>query len=385
MGKLLPFVRSQNYVLVLRGALLFSFLLSAGFQAYATVNSVNIQSPQLVSAETVNLTTPVHFQATAESELTITGYVVYVDGQNVFQNFVPLLDAWVALAPGSHSVYIKAWDTSGALLSTSTYNINITGAAPPVPSPSAVRILGIDASAPWTVDNNPDVGGNCNNGSLGSFSSASDPNTNNAPSVTGPGLHLILTTKCQYDDSLFYRSDGTSPSPYAGDTNFLWDFWFYIPTTTQSSTIQAMEHDLYQAVQMSDGVHEFMFGSQCNYGSNEWQIWLPKNGTLTWSNAGFSSCKFSTGVWHHATYFLQRVTTSGYQKIPAVFTSSSDTNTDLRFGTLTIDGNTMYLGGVSNSTTPKWSPTLGVQHQLDGAASGVTIEEYIDNESLTVW
>jgi hypothetical protein len=59
----------------------------------------------------------------------------------------------------------------------------------------------------------------------------------------------------------------------------------------------------------------------------------------------------------------------------------------LRFGTLTIDGNTMYLGGLSGSTipSPPWSPTLGVQHQLDSAVSGVTIEQYADDETLTVW
>jgi hypothetical protein len=139
---------------------------------------------------------------------------------------------------------------------------------------------------------------------------------------------------------------------------------------------------------MSDGVHEFMFGSQCNYATNQFQTWLPQSGNLTWVNAGWSPCQFSTGVWHHATYFLQRVTTSGYQQIPARFNSSSDINSDLRFGILTLDGNTMYLGGLSNSTipqNPKWSPVLGVQHQLDSAVAGVTIEEYVDNESLTAW
>ena len=130
-----------------------------------------------------------------------------------------------------------------------------------------------------------------------------------------------------------------------------------------------------------------MFGSQCNYATNQWQLWLPKNGGLTWVNAGLSPCQFSTGSWHHATYFLQRVTSGGYQQIPANFTPGSDTNTGLRFSTLTIDGNTMYLGGLSNSTIPypQWAPALGVQHQLDSAVAGATIEEYVDKESLTAW
>jgi hypothetical protein len=104
-------------------------------------------------------------------------------------------------------------------------------------------------------------------------------------------------------------------------------------------------------------------------------------------NAGVSPCQFSSGTWHHATYFLQRVTTAGYQQIPQQFDPSSDTNVNLRFGTLTIDGNTAYLGGFSYSTIPhpEWGATIGLQHQLDSSASGVTIEEYVDEESLTTW
>jgi len=365
----------------------FLFTLFAGSQGYGAVTAVSVQSPALATDGTVSVTSPVHFEATAESTLKITGYVVYVDGENVFQNFVPLLDAWVVLGSGTHTAYIKAWDSSGALLSTPTYDIDVTGFAPPTPPVSGAHIMHIDEVS-WRVDNSPDVGGQCNDGSIGSFQSATDPNTENSPDFGGTGQLFIVTSKCQYDDALFIRSDNKSPSPYARDTNFLWDFWFYIPASTQAGSFQALESDLYQAVQMSDGVHEFMFGSQCNYATNQWQFWLPQNGKLTWVNGGYSPCQFTTGSWHHATYFLQRVTVSGYQEIPASFTSSTDTNTDLRFGTLTIDGNTIYLGGLSNSTipqNPKWSPTLGVQHQLDSAKSGVTIEEYMDNESLTTW
>lgn len=354
--------------------------------AHATVSAVSVQSPELSINGITTLTTPVHFQATAESTGTISGYIVYVDGQSVYQNFVPFLDAWVVLEPGtSHSLYVKAWDSSGAALATQTYQIAISGAALPTPPMNATRIAGLDASSNWVIDNNNDVGGQCNDGSIGQFPHSSDPNTANAPDFRSTGKHFIVQSKCQYDDSLFYNEGYTSS--YSGLTNFLWDFWIYIPNTTKTADLQALEFDMFQAVKLSDGVHEFMFGSQCDYATNQWQIWLPKNGRLTWMNAGLSPCQFSTGAWHHATYFLQRVTTSGYQVIPANFTSSNDTNKSLRFGTITIDGNTMYLGGVANSTipSPPWSPTLGIQHQLDSAVSGITIEEYADDESLTAW
>jgi len=369
-------------------ALMFSFLTLgfAALPAFANVDSVTIQSPALEAGNTVNLTSPVHFQVTAESDLNVTGYVVYVDSENVYQNHSVLADAWVVLGPGIHSVYVKAWDSSGNLASTETYSMNVIGFAPPTPPINATLLPSLSADpSMWTVDNGQGVGGQCNDGTIEPFTSTFDPNTANSPDMPNGGLHEHLTSKCQYDDSLFYRK---ASGNFAGNTNFLWDFWFYIPTTTRESSIQALESDLYQAVQLSDGVHEFMFGSQCNYIANQWQIWLPSNGRLTWMNAGTNyPCRFSAGTWHHAIYYLQRVTPSGYQNIPASFSPSTDLNSSLRFGTLTIDGATIYLGGLSYSTIPNphWSPTLGIQHQLDSAESGITIDEYMDKDSLTTW
>lgn len=380
-----------NYRSTLKHARLTLALLTfcfASVPAFTTVTTVSLQAPGVSEDSAASLTSPVHFQATAESDLDITGYVIYVDSQNVYQNFSPLLDAWVVLGPGTHSLYVKAWDSSGALASTATYWIDVTNFAPPTPPPTANHMMRIaEDPTSWTVDNNPNVGGACNDGVLAPFKSASDPNTANSPDAPKSGLHIRLTSKCRYDDSLFYRSDTRNPSPYAGNTNFLWEFWFYLPGSVEAGSIQALEFDLFQAVQMSDGVHEFMFGSQCNFATNQWQIWLPQGSGLTWVNAGWSPCQFSVGAWHHAIYFLQRITSGGYQKVPNHFDSSSDQNTSLRFGTLTIDGNTFYLGATSYSTipNPKWSPVLGVQHQLDSAMTGVTIDEYVDRESVTAW
>jgi len=163
-------------------------------------------------------------------------------------------------------------------------------------------------------------------------------------------------------------------------------FLVLIPTTTKTETIQALEFDLFHAVQMDDGVHEFMFGTQCNYIKNRLQLWLPANsGNLSWVDSSVTPCRFSPGTWHHVTYFLQRVTSAGYQEIPRSFTPSSDNNTSTRFVSLTIDGKTSYLGGVAWSTKPNWSPTIGIQHQLDSSTPDATIEEYVDAESLIWW
>ena len=360
-------------------------LVSCSFVVQAEVTAVSVHSPNLLRSGTANLVSPIHLQATAEDAETITGYVVYVDDVNVYRNFSPSTDAWIMLPSGNHTLYVKAWDSHSSL-ATQTYHINVVGFAPPTPPGRAHQILNIDNSA-WTVDNSPPVGGDCNHGSIGLFLSGADPNTNNLPTLDGNGQHFLLTSGCKYDDSLFYRKYSNNPTKFPSHTNFLWDFWFYIPTTTQSGAVQALEHDMFRASQLSDGVHEFMFGSQCNYITNRWQLWLPWRGNLTWVDAGSSPCKLSHGKWHHATYFLQRVTASGYQEIPNSFDPASDHNTSLRYGTLTIDGQTRYLGGVAWSTIPKpmWSPVIGVQHQLDSAVAGAILEEYTDGESLISW
>lgn len=376
----MPEVRS-----LLRPIRLMVFLAAFKLAAHADVTAIALQSPNLSSSGATNLTSPIHVQATAEDTSIITGYVVYVDGVNVFRNFGPSVDAWISLPAGAHALYLKAWDT-GHSMATRSYRINVIGFAPPTPPVSAYRTVGIDGGT-WTADNDPGVGGNCNHGSIGQFPSGADPNTDNLPGGDGlVGQHFVVASGCTYDDSLFYRKYAI-PAGGASHTNFLWDFWFYIPTTTKISSIQALEFDMFQALPFRDGVHEFMFGSQCNYVTNRWQLWLPHGTDLTWIDAGPSPCKTTTGMWHHVTYYLQRVMPSGYQEIPISFSSGADRNTSLRFVTLTLDGHTIGLGGVAWSTIPKpaWAPVVGVQHQLDSAVSGAILEEYANGESLTSW
>ncbi len=378
-----PFLDRQPRVSV-RPFLAMVVMALWGLQSQAAVTAVSFQSPKLAASGTTNLVSPIHVQATAQDTQAITGYVVYVDNVNVFRNFSPSVDAWISLPPGAHTLYLKVWDSSNSL-ATRAYQINVTGFAPPTPPVHANRIVNID-NGTWTVDNDPAVGGNCNHGSIQPFLSSADPNTANLPTSGSTGQHFLLASGCAYDDSLFYRKY-SNPLGFAGYTNFLWDFWFYIPTSTQNNTVQALEFDMFQAVQLRDGVHEFMFGSQCNYATNRWQFWLPSGRNLTWVDGGTSPCRTSTGRWHHVTYFLQRVMPTGYQEIPLNFTPGSDRNTSLRFGTLTMDGRTLYLGGVAWSTIPMpaWSPVVGGQHQLDSAGNGAIIEEYTAGESLTSW
>ena len=365
--------------------LLLAMCMGGALLAHGSVTSISLQAPALSTSSVNYVTSPVHVQAIAASPLKITGFVVYVDNLIAFRNMLPTVDAWIPLAPGTkHSIYVKAWDSSGANLSTKTYSITVTKAAPPVAPAYATHLVGIDKdSSKWTAFNGAGVGGQCNSGQILSYPSQYDPNTATAPGAFGYGQHFMVASKCQYDDGLFFWKNGAAVAP--SSTNFIWDFWFYIPTSSLSNHVQALEFDLFQAVKMSNGVHEFMFGSQCNYATNQLQLWLPMSGSLHWVDAGVSPCKFTAGSWHHATYYLQRMTSSNYQMIPASFSPSTDTNSAVRFVSLTIDGNTYYLGKTAFSTMPGWSPTFGVQHQLDSSVKGITIEEYATAESIYAW
>jgi hypothetical protein len=365
--------------------------------------SVYLQTPPLTTTATTNVTSPVHFQATAESTYGITGYAIYVDGNEAYLNNITTLDTWVVLSSGTHTVHITAWDSSGGFLTipsqSGNYNINVTGFAAPTPQPAATEIH-VDKTYSWTKQTG--AGGNCDTGTIGTWTSASDPNTANAPDPTG-GQHFTMTNTCgQEDNSLFAWKDTADTSN--AYINYLWDFWFYVPTTTNANYVQALESDLFFAVKVNDGsVHEFMYGSQCLYSgtahADYWQIAYPQSNQWTSTS---DSCQptrpesgtlqaFTQGGWHHATYYYQRVTPNGgspaYQHVVGGVTSATDTNTEGLFGTLTIDGYTYYLGNIVQSSIPGWSAVLGVQHQLDMPGSGLnqTIDEYVDLETVYLW
>lgn len=81
---------------------------------------VTVTSP---TASSVN--SPVYFAATATSSHPITGWVVYVDNNSAYQVNATSLSANVTLAAGTHSAYIRAWDSSGAYGTSSTFSITV--------------------------------------------------------------------------------------------------------------------------------------------------------------------------------------------------------------------------------------------------------------------
>ena len=73
--------------------------------------AVNVSTP----ANNASVNSPAKIKATASSSHIVTGWVVYVDGVSKFsQNNGTSVSANVTMSAGSHSVVVRAWDSTGA-------------------------------------------------------------------------------------------------------------------------------------------------------------------------------------------------------------------------------------------------------------------------------
>ncbi len=77
----------------------------------ATVTGVTVCSP----APGSTVASPVHFVASAKSNHPITAMRIYVDSVSKFSVDASSLDTSIALAAGTHSIDIQAWDSTGVV------------------------------------------------------------------------------------------------------------------------------------------------------------------------------------------------------------------------------------------------------------------------------
>lgn len=87
----------------------------------ATNISVNVSSP----SNNATVSSPATIQASATSSFTITAWHIYVDGSDVFSaGQTDSISATLSMGSGTHTVVVRAWDSSGAFASqTLTLNV----------------------------------------------------------------------------------------------------------------------------------------------------------------------------------------------------------------------------------------------------------------------
>lgn len=159
-----------------------------------------------------------------------------------------------------------------------------------------------------------------------------------------------------YADALWWDKLGANDEA----TNFVFDFWLNVGSTTDKA--QALEFDTFQ---FNQGV-EYMFGTQCDYGSGTWDVWNVRH----WAHTTVPCVPFEPGTWYHIVWTFHR-TPDGEQ----------------HYDTLAIN-DTVHQVGVSYPSAPLpqgWTDNLGVQFQMDIGSESASMEEWVDEVTLTVW
>ena len=177
------------------------------------------------------------------------------------------------------------------------------------------------------------------------------------PSVSGDSTEFFTSAKKPYADVLFWRKIG----PQSWATHFTWDFWVHVDK--DSTYAQALEYDFFQ---FANHV-EYMFGSQCDYASGHWDVW--NQSTKRWVQSSVPCQKLKPNVWHHIVWKYHR---------------TSDTR--MHYDSLTIDGvvHAVNMAEPSGPMPSGWTDNMGVQWQLDTAASPLSFHEWVDKVKLTI-
>ncbi len=314
---------------------------------------------------------PAQFVGSASSTSPITGIRIYVDNVSVFATTAGTFNTSLAMSAGARHVVTQAWDSTGAVFTTSMI-VNVSSSATPTPTPAptptpvptatptpdpglpappatATVLSDIDQLTGWQA---------CTTcaGAGGSGPSAAFSQVQNvaSPSMDGKSSQFNIGGSVPYSDALWWKQLGAINTA----SNFKYDVYFYL---TNPNAAQALEFDVNQSV----GAHKFIFGTQCNIRNGaHWDVW---GGTSsTWQNTGIACTVPSAFTWHHLTWEFQRTAT-----------------TTIFIG-FTLDGVTHYV----NRSYPAIGSAvneLNVAFQMDGDYAMHAYSTWLDKISLAAW
>jgi hypothetical protein len=229
------------------------------------------------------------------------------------------------------------------------------------------------------IDDSTSGWGSCTGGCAGGNSASTFWMQQNqtTPSLDGASTQFYVDGPA-WSNVLFWNKMGAHDSL----THFKFDFWVHLDSN--SSTIgQAMEFDTFQFV----NGREYMFGTQCDYGTGAWEVWNPQAGT--WQKTGVACAKFTPNAWYHITWNFHRSphlnNKNQYYDNFRVVQYDSNNN---------VVANNSYSVNLAYGSGPLpsgWNDNMGVQFQMDlNGQAGVnsnptTISEYVDKVTLTAW
>jgi hypothetical protein len=282
---------------------------------------------------------------------------IYVDNISVYLISASKLDTSVTMSAGTHSVVVQAWDSTGAVFKTPLSVIVGSGTPSPTPTPTgglpappagAVVKANIDQMTGWescTVC----AGANA----AGPVATYSMVENQASPSLDGLAAKFSISGSTPYSDALWWKQLGGADFA----TNLKYDVDFYI---TNPGVAQALEFDNNQ----SNGVHKFIYGTQCNIKAGHWDVW--GNAAGNWISTGIACSVPTAFQWHHLTWEFQR------------------TATNVVFVGFTYDGVTHY---VNRSYPARGSGVheMNVAFQMDGDFAMHAYSTWLDKVTLTYW
>ncbi len=319
--------------------------------------TVKVLSP--TSGSTVG--SPVSISASASTPNGISGWVVYMDNQNVYQvdNYSNTLNASVNMPTGSHSVYIRAWDRVSGYGTSPTFSLNVgsssTSGGILTPPSNATVITGIENTDTSTWGSCSDCAGGMNN-----TSQYWTANWQSSPSKDGASREFYVGGPA-WTAALFWKKLGAHNSA----THFIWDFWVYTNSSSLDN-VWTFEFDLFQAI----NGYEYMIGTHCSIGDGYWYGW--NQATNRWVQFSSAPCKksqWTPGVWHHVVWYMERVPGTHYFK----------------YDGLTMDGTTYTFNMTQPANYTGWADNLGVQWQVDTNGNGGDVHWWVDKVKLTMW
>lgn len=316
------------------------------FCTIAATAAVQVSISQPTAGAVVS--SPLQVVAKASSTQAITGWYVYSDNQAVYHQTGASLNASVTLATGTHTLTIRAWDSSGAF---GSQNVSVT-----VSQSTQQVFRHIEDMSNW---------GGC--GSRACAGGAGDASVfwmapfQTTPSVDGSSAEFYISGP-EYANALHWKKFAAQNAA----TNYLWDFW--VLGDSASLTAQAMEFDLFTVVPINGQNRKFMFGTQCDFAAGVWDGW--NEPTQHWVHTSIPCGRFPANTWHHIVWYLRRMGTN---------------NGSLQYVSLTVDGVVHQLNLIEPSTATTWTPGLGIQFQQDEGKSATPFHEWVDTVTLTFW
>ncbi len=283
-----------------------------------------------------------------------------MDNISVYLVSASTLDTLVTMSAGTHIVVVQAWDSTGAVFKT-PLTLTVSGSAPtPTPTPTPTRAALPAPPSTAVVKSNIDQMTGWESCTVCAGANAAGPvatysmvENQASPSLDGLAAKFSISGTTPYSDALWWKQLGAADFA----THLKYDVDFYI---TNPGVAQALEFDSNQ----SNGVHKFIYGTQCNIKGNHWDVW--GNAAGNWISTGIACSAPTAFVWHHLTWEFQRTTTN------------------VIFVGFTYDGVTHYV----NRSYPARASSvheMNVAFQMDGDFAMHAYSTWLDKVTLTYW